>query len=80
MLNDLGQGADVMGVARQYADLRPILVIDEADRLLADAVAETGARPVVAPTLMRSTEDRRALARVVLNLASPGLVHSGSAP
>src|SRR5665213_2813615 len=50
MLSDLGQGADVMGVARQYADLRPILVIDEADRDLAPAVAEAGAHPVVAPT------------------------------
>jgi LPPG:FO 2-phospho-L-lactate transferase len=78
MLNDLGQGADVMGVARQYADLNPILVIDEADRDLAGAVAEAGARPVVAPTLMRSFEDRRALARVVLDLVSSGSVYSGS--
>jgi LPPG:FO 2-phospho-L-lactate transferase len=78
MLNDLGQGADVMGVARQYVDLNPFLVIDEADRDLAGAVAEAGARPVVAQTMMRSTEDRRALARVVLDLASAGLVQSGS--
>ncbi|HVA90341.1 MAG TPA: 2-phospho-L-lactate transferase, partial [Chloroflexota bacterium] len=80
MLSDLGHDVSVVGVARQYEDLRPILFIDEADRDLASAVAETGARPVVAPTLMRTIADRRALARLVLAEAAPRLVGSGSAP
>lgn len=71
MLSDLGQEASVVGVAHQYADLKPILLIDEADRELAGAVAAAGARPVVAPTLMRTIEDRRTLARIVLDHALP---------
>ncbi|MGH2390911.1 MAG: 2-phospho-L-lactate transferase [Chloroflexota bacterium] len=78
MLQDLGHGASVVGVAHQYADLHPILLIDEADRDLVSGVAETGVQPIVAPTLMRTAADRRALARIVLDLAASPLTLSGS--
>jgi LPPG:FO 2-phospho-L-lactate transferase len=58
------------GVARHYAerypDLVDALVIDEHDAGEADAVAATGIRPVVAPSVMRTDEDRARLARAVL--------------
>jgi len=53
-------------VARLYADLALTLLIDEADRDLAPAVAALGVRPVVAPIIMGSVEDRATLARRVL--------------
>jgi LPPG:FO 2-phospho-L-lactate transferase len=68
MLKGLGMEVSVAGVARLYADLNPILLIDESDRDLAPAVAAAGARPVVAPILMQTIEDRRILARRVLEL------------
>jgi len=80
MLGDLGHDRSVVGVARHYQDLRPILFIDQADQDLAAAVAETGARPVVAPTLMRTFEDRRSLARLVLAEAAGRFAGSGTAP
>ena len=66
MLEGLGLEVSVVGVARLYADLQPTLLIDESDHELAPAVAAAGARPVVAPILMQSEDDRRRLARRVL--------------
>jgi LPPG:FO 2-phospho-L-lactate transferase len=79
MLEGLGMPVSVVGVASMYRDLAPILVIDETDSDLADDVAAAGATPVVAPILMRSAEDRRALARLVLSLAGGGASHSQAA-
>lgn len=67
MLENLGQEVSVAGVARLYADLAPVLLIDESDRDLAPDVAAAGARPVVAPIIMQNMDDRRALARLVLD-------------
>ena len=68
MLQGLGLEVSVTGVARLYADLDPVLLIDEADSHLAPEVAAAGARPVVAPIVMRTPGDRRMLARRVLEL------------
>jgi LPPG:FO 2-phospho-L-lactate transferase len=70
MLQSLGKDVSVVGVADVYSDLNMTLVIDEADKDLASAVADRGVKPVVAPILMTTREDRRALARVVLALAA----------
>jgi LPPG:FO 2-phospho-L-lactate transferase len=69
MLESLGKQVSVVGVAETYADLHATLIIDDADRDLADQVAAAGARPVIAPILMKTPEDRRALARLVIRLA-----------
>jgi len=66
LLRELGHEASVLGVARLYAPLVATLVIDEADRELAGAVADEGLRCVVAPTIMRGPDDAKALAEVVL--------------
>jgi len=70
MLESLGMPVSVVGVAKTYADLHVTLVIDETDRDLAEQVAAFGVRPVVAPILMRTPEDRRTLARLVIALAT----------
>lgn len=66
LLRELGHEASVLGVARLYAPLVATLVIDEADRELAGAVADEGLRCVVAPTIMRGPDEAKALAEVVL--------------
>jgi LPPG:FO 2-phospho-L-lactate transferase len=66
LLRELGHDASVVGVARIYADLAAVLVIDEADADLAPAVEEQGMRAVVAPTVMSTPERAAELARTAL--------------
>lgn len=66
MLTELGHESSVVGVARLYADFASTLVVDEADRALAEAVDAAGMRAVVAPTVMRNPSIAAALARVTL--------------
>ncbi|CAN5679210.1 2-phospho-L-lactate transferase [soil metagenome] len=66
LLRELGHEASVVGVARLYAELAGVLVIDEADAALATAVAAEGVRAVVAPTIMSDPDRAAALAKIVL--------------
>ncbi|MFN8040248.1 MAG: 2-phospho-L-lactate transferase [Acidimicrobiales bacterium] len=66
LLTELGHESSVVGVARLYRDVAATLVIDEADRGLADAVEAEGVRCVVAPTIMSGPAEAAALAEVVL--------------
>jgi LPPG:FO 2-phospho-L-lactate transferase len=66
MLRELGHEVSVAGVARLYADLAEVLVIDEADAALASSVEATGLRCEVAPTIMSSPEASALLATVAL--------------
>ena len=66
LLLELGHESSVVGVARLYAPLASVLVIDDADADLAGAVEAEGLRCVVAPTIMRGAPEAAALARVVL--------------
>jgi len=66
MLAELGHEVSVVGVARLYAEIASVLVIDEADRELAEAVEDTGMRCVVTPTIMSSPAAAAALASAVV--------------
>lgn len=66
MLVELGHESSVVGVARLYRDLASVLVVDEADRHLADAVEDAGMRCVVTDTIMRSPEQAAVLARTTI--------------
>jgi LPPG:FO 2-phospho-L-lactate transferase len=70
MFATLGGEASASGVAGHYATRYPglvdVLVIDEVDHAHAPMVATLGIEPVIAQTVMRSHDDRRALAEVVL--------------
>jgi len=66
LLTELGHEATVVGVARLYAPLAEALVIDHADAALADAVAAEGIRPILADSIMRTSEIAADLARTVL--------------
>jgi LPPG:FO 2-phospho-L-lactate transferase len=66
MLQELGHESSVVGVARLYAELASVLVVDDADvRSSADVAAE-GIECVVVPTVMSSPEVAAALARVTV--------------
>jgi LPPG:FO 2-phospho-L-lactate transferase len=66
MLVELGHEASVVGVARLYRSLASTLVIDEADRDLADAVEHEGVRCVVTDTIMRDPVAAAALAQIAI--------------
>jgi LPPG:FO 2-phospho-L-lactate transferase len=67
MLVSLGHESSALGVARIYAGTAGTFVIDEADAALAPAIAdETGLAVAVLPTVMRSDDERRALASALL--------------
>lgn len=66
MMRELGLSATAAAVARRYAGLVDIFMVDPVD---ADAELPTGMRLAVANTLMRSLEDRENLARAALDAA-----------
>jgi LPPG:FO 2-phospho-L-lactate transferase len=67
LLRELGHESSVVGVARLYAPLAAVLVVDEADAGSAAAVEAEGLRCVVAPTIMSGPAEATALAEVVLS-------------
>lgn len=66
MLRALGHEVSALGVARLYADLVDVFVIDEVDRALAGSVEALGLRCVVTQTMMTDQARKESLARAVL--------------
>ncbi|MEP4652014.1 MAG: 2-phospho-L-lactate transferase, partial [Ilumatobacter sp.] len=66
MLVELGFEASVVGVARLYADIASVLVVDTVDEHLADEVERAGMRCVVAPSIMSTPSLAADLARITL--------------
>jgi LPPG:FO 2-phospho-L-lactate transferase len=73
MMAELGAGASALEVARHYCSRYPGLidcfVIDESDAKLAGPIGELGLEVAVMSTIMKSREDKQALARHCLQLA-----------
>jgi len=70
MMRELGREATARGVAGEYLRLVDGFLIDRVDADLAQSVASLGMRVHVAPTLMRSRQDRVALAQAALDFAA----------
>lgn len=68
ILESLGHEVSALGVARIYADLVDVMVIDERDADLADAVADLGLTVHVTDTVMGDPPGRERLARELLAL------------
>src|SRR3954452_10047890 len=66
MLAALGHEASAVGVARLYAELVDVFVLDAVDRDSAPAVEAMGLRPVVTDTIMTDDASRARLAAEVL--------------
>jgi len=69
MLASLGHDVSVLGVARLYADLVDVLVIDTVDAALRDEIETLGPEVVVTRTVMTDDASRAAVARVALEAA-----------
>jgi LPPG:FO 2-phospho-L-lactate transferase len=70
MMRDLGKEPSPRSVAGEYLRLIDGFVLDREDAHLADSVRSLGIQVLAAPTVMRSVDDRIALARVVLDFAA----------
>jgi LPPG:FO 2-phospho-L-lactate transferase len=69
MLATLGHEVSALGVARLYAGLVDLMVVDERDAHLADDVAALGMRVLVTDTVMGGADGRERLAREILAAA-----------
>jgi LPPG:FO 2-phospho-L-lactate transferase len=66
MLAALGHESSALGVARLYADVADVYVLDSVDAADAPAVEALGLRPVVTDTIMTDDTTRARVAREVL--------------
>jgi LPPG:FO 2-phospho-L-lactate transferase len=71
-----GLACSIAGVAQAYEDFLDILICDSRDARTADAVRQSGLRVQCAQTIMRTADDKAALAREVLSLAFPNIVNT----
>lgn len=69
MLRELGAEPSVVGIARHYRGLLDGLVIDPVDAAATEAVEALGPAVHIAPTVMRTLDDKRTLARAVVGFA-----------
>ena len=72
MLAALGHEATALGVARLYADLVDVFVLDEVDAASAPAVEALGLRAVVTDTIMTDDRTRASVAATVLAALEAG--------
>jgi LPPG:FO 2-phospho-L-lactate transferase len=73
-----GLPCSIAGVAQAYEDFLDVLVCDTRDARAADALRKSGLRVQCTQTIMRSAEDKAALARNVLSLVSANAVSDQS--
>ncbi len=69
LMRGLGMEVSPVGVARCYRDFLDVMVIDELDSHLLGAIEDLGIPAVATNTIMRDTQAKAALARVVLEAA-----------
>ena len=69
MMAELGAESSALGIARHYLGLIDGLVIDDADRDLADGIEKLGIRVHVTDTIMRDAAGRQRLAAQTLGFA-----------
>jgi LPPG:FO 2-phospho-L-lactate transferase len=70
MLASLGHESSALGVARLYAGVATVFVVDATDAESASAIGEVGLRPVVADTIMADDAGRTRVAGEVLQAAA----------
>ncbi len=72
-----GLPVSIAGVAEAYKEFLDILVVDQRDSQSAEELRAAGLRVRCAATLMRTAEEKTALARAVLSFVSDGTVAAG---
>ena len=79
LLASQGYAVSIVGIADFYRDFLDVLVVDDHDAATASALRDEGLGVHCAPTIMRKNEDRRAVAKTVVEVcrrfsATPGAV------
>jgi LPPG:FO 2-phospho-L-lactate transferase len=69
-----GLPCSIAGVAQAYEDFLDILICDTRDARAADALRKNGLRVQCTQTIMRTADDKVALAREALSLVAPAAV------
>jgi len=69
MMGELGMPQSALAVARHYQGRIDGFVIDETDESMASDIEALGMKVLVCPTIMRSLEDRIALAKSCITFA-----------
>jgi LPPG:FO 2-phospho-L-lactate transferase len=69
MMMQLGIGSSASAVAKLYADFTGTFVIDRRDASQAPAIQALGMKVAILPTVMRTRNDKRKLARALLALS-----------
>jgi LPPG:FO 2-phospho-L-lactate transferase len=69
MMQELGLEVSALAIAEHYRGFIDALLVDESDAALAPRIERLGIAAPVAPTLMRTREDRRRLAARCLEIA-----------
>jgi LPPG:FO 2-phospho-L-lactate transferase len=72
MLTELGHEPSVVGVARLYAPIAGVLIVDPVDEHLVDAVEAEGISCVVQPSIMSDPDVARELAEATLRSVGGG--------
>ena len=70
IMAELGKEVSCVQVAREYLDICDVLVIDVQDQALAPQIQEMGITPLVTSTIMKTSQDKIALAKKILALAN----------
>jgi len=69
MMHELGRDVSARSVAMEYLRIIDGFVIDEVDAGLAEGIRASGTQVIGAKTIMRTVDDRTALAQTVLDFA-----------
>jgi LPPG:FO 2-phospho-L-lactate transferase len=69
-----GLPSSIAGVAQTYEDFLDVLICDTRDARAAEAIRKSGLRVQCTQTIMRSSDDKAALAREALTLVAGGLL------
>jgi len=69
-----GLPSSIAGVAQAYEDFLDVLICDTRDARAADALRKSGVRVQCTQTIMRSSDDKAALAREALTFVTGGLL------
>jgi len=67
LMRALGLKSTALGVAEYYRDFLDTLIIDRADRKLAEQIQQVGVKPVATNTLMRKKSDKIQLAKIAVS-------------
>ena len=70
IMAELGKEVSCVQVAREYLDICDVFVIDVQDEALAPQIQEMGITPLVTSTIMKTSQDKIALAKEILTLAN----------